>query len=338
MTTLIKTASLTGFPQLVRELGGDPDALLQAFNVAPSLLESGSNVMPYRTVIAVLEHAADCLNCPDFGLQLSKRQSIHILGPLAVIAQNSTTVGEALREVAEYMHIYSPGIRLELDTQTDPLRPHLLFEICLPAIPRIRQTMELSLGVGQNVMQLLYGKGFRAEFVLFRNSTFMPQDRYQRFFGTRAYFGQGCNALVLRPEHLTQVIDQHNSQLHEAMLEYISSHSANNSMDIRSRVEDTVKRLLPTKRCTLPLIAQHLGLHERSLQRRLEDHNLLFEDVVDLVRLELADLYLTESEMPMAQVAGLLGYAEQSSFNRACRRWHGITPRARRQQLQGLVG
>jgi AraC-like DNA-binding protein len=31
--------------------------------------------------------------------------------------------------------------------------------------------------------------------------------------------------------------------------------------------------------------------------------------------------------MPFSQIAGLLGYSEQSAFNRACRLWFGKTPR-----------
>jgi AraC-like DNA-binding protein len=36
----------------------------------------------------------------------------------------------------------------------------------------------------------------------------------------------------------------------------------------------------------------------------------------------------------MAQIAGLLGYQEQSSFNRATKRWFGVTPKAYRKSLQ----
>jgi len=56
--------------------------------------------------------------------------------------------------------------------------------------------------------------------------------------------------------------------------------------------------------------------------------------MVEAARRELADLYLAEANMPMAQIAGLLGYAEQSSFNRACRRWYSMSPRERRALLR----
>ncbi|SNT03806.1 AraC family transcriptional regulator [Pseudomonas segetis] len=334
MTALIRITSLTGFPELVRELGGNPDKMLKRFNIEPQLLESISAVISYRSMINLLEYSAEQLNCADFGLQLAERQSMMILGPLAVIAQNSSTVGGALQEIAKFLHIYTPGILLELDIKTDPARPQLILEVHLPGLTRIRQITELSLGVAHKTLQMLFGSSFKAESVMMRTTSTLPPIRYQRFFGTHVYFGQASNALVMRAEHLSKVIDQHNQELHDTLIDYVSTISDANPLDICNQVEQLILRLLPTQRCSLPLIAERLGMRERSLQRRLAERDVLFEELVDRTRMDLADRYLVEAKMPMAQVAGLLGYAEQSSFNRACRRWHAISPKERRKQLQ----
>lgn len=319
MTALIKATSLTGYPELVRSLGGEPEEMLRRFNIDPQVFDNSSAVISYRSMIGLLEYSADQLQSQDFGLQLAERQNLMILGPLAIIAQNSSSVGEALQEIARFLHIYSPGISLELDVTTDPMHPQLLLEINLAALHRLRQITELSLGVTHRAMQMLYGNNFRAESVMMRTTSTLPQSRYQRFFGSHTYFGQASNALVLRHEHINKAIDQHNQQLHDTLVEYVSSISAANPLDICNQVEQLILRLLPTQRCRLPVIAERLGIRERSLQRRLAERDILFEDLV---------------EMPIAQVAGLLGYAEQSSFNRACKRWHGTSPRGRRKQLR----
>lgn len=333
MTALIKTSSLTGFVPLVRELGGDPDALLRHFSIDPQLVKSFTSVIPYRSVVGLLEYSADQLQCPDFGLQMAERQSISILGPLAVIAQNALTVGDALREVADFMHTYSPAISLRLDS-SDPEHPQLEFDMRLGGLPRLRQTIELSLGVAHKTLQMLHGTDFHPAAVLLRTNSPLPQSRYQRFFGANTYFAQTCNALVLRPEHLTHPISEYNPQLHDAMLDYLHSLSAANPLGLRNQVLDLIKRLMPTRHCTLRIVAERMGLNERTLQRRLEAEQLVFEQLVDDTRRELADLYLIEQHMPMAQIAALLGYAEQSSLNRACQRWYAVSPSRRRQQLQ----
>ncbi|MNP59188.1 HTH-type transcriptional regulator VirS [compost metagenome] len=91
--------------------------------------------------------------------------------------------------------------------------------------------------------------------------------------------------------------------------------------------------MLPTQRCRLGLIAEQLGLHERVLQRRLAELGCGFDELLERARRSRAEVYLAERHMPMSQVAGLLGYSEQSVFNRACRRWYGMTPKEVRRRL-----
>ena len=63
------------------------------------------------------------------------------------------------------------------------------------------------------------------------------------------------------------------------------------------------------------------------LGRRLRAQGLGFGELLDLERKHLARVYVSSADYPLAQVAQLLGYSEQSAFNRAFRRWYGVSPR-----------
>jgi AraC-like DNA-binding protein len=67
-------------------------------------------------------------------------------------------------------------------------------------------------------------------------------------------------------------------------------------------------------------------MHTRTLQRRLGEQGLFFEDIVDDVRRSRAEEYMRYGVIPLAEIAGLLGYSDQSSLNRSCVRWFGRTP------------
>jgi AraC-like DNA-binding protein len=73
-------------------------------------------------------------------------------------------------------------------------------------------------------------------------------------------------------------------------------------------------------------------MHPRTLQRRLSEERATFEAILDDVRRQLARHYLTTTDMPLSQVAGLLGLSEQSALTRCCRRWWGRTPTAVRKE------
>lgn len=87
----------------------------------------------------------------------------------------------------------------------------------------------------------------------------------------------------------------------------------------------------------LPLIsdvAQRLGMSGRSLQRRLSERGYAYQDIVDSARRELAERLLCNTQYSLAEVAFLTGFAEQSTFSRAFKRWKGQTPRSYRLSVQ----
>ena len=73
-------------------------------------------------------------------------------------------------------------------------------------------------------------------------------------------------------------------------------------------------------------IAQQLGMSSRTLQRRLAEGGFVYQELVDDTRRELAIRLLEKNEYSLAEIAFLTGYAEQSTFTRAFKRWHGQTP------------
>jgi AraC-like DNA-binding protein len=79
---------------------------------------------------------------------------------------------------------------------------------------------------------------------------------------------------------------------------------------------------------TVSNIANYFGISGRTLQRRLSDRGYSFQSLVDESRRELAERLLKESEYPLAEVAFMTGFSEQSAFNRAFKRWAGQTPRS----------
>ena len=57
-----------------------------------------------------------------------------------------------------------------------------------------------------------------------------------------------------------------------------------------------------------------------------DDERQAFEAILDDVRRELA-WELSATALQVSQISTMLGYAEQSSYARACRRWHALSPR-----------
>ena len=89
MGSLIRATAMWGYPELVRELGGDPAAFLARFHIPAGAEHQEDAFVSFASLTRMLEASAEELRCPDFGLCLSGKQGLHILGPIAVIARNA---------------------------------------------------------------------------------------------------------------------------------------------------------------------------------------------------------------------------------------------------------
>ena len=112
MGSLIRAAAMRGYPELVRELGGDPAVFLARFGIPASAERSEDTFISFASLTRMLEATAEELVCPDFGLRLSGRQGLEILGPIAVIARNASTVLGGVEAIGRFLYIHSPALKL----------------------------------------------------------------------------------------------------------------------------------------------------------------------------------------------------------------------------------
>ena len=84
--------------------------------------------------------------------------------------------------------------------------------------------------------------------------------------------------------------------------------------------------LLPTGLCSVDRIAEHLGLHRRTLNRHLASDGESVTTVINAVRVELAKQYLASSKRKLYEVAELLGFSTAGDFTRWFRRQFDTTP------------
>jgi AraC-like DNA-binding protein len=77
---------------------------------------------------------------------------------------------------------------------------------------------------------------------------------------------------------------------------------------------------------SLGQIARQVSMSERTLARHLEDEGTTYKALLEDLRRRLALRYVRRSELPFAEIAGLLGFSQAAAFHRAFRRWTGKTP------------
>jgi AraC-like DNA-binding protein len=104
---------------------------------------------------------------------------------------------------------------------------------------------------------------------------------------------------------------------------------------LQAAVRQALTATLPDTQAASVAHALHVSV--RTLQRRLAADGTTFRDIADSLRRGLAEAYLGDPHVSIAEVAFLLGFSDQTSFNRAFRRWTGAAPGAWRRRPAGQV-
>jgi AraC-like DNA-binding protein len=206
------------------------------------------------------------------------------------------------------------------------------FEILLDRVPNQRHVIENSLGLTHHAVLALSGGQFGAREVWFTHERPLSQPVYQRFFNCPVHFGKPFNAVFFNAGDFDQPIAGQNPQVYQMASSYIETRFPPSPLNLATSVHAMATRLLAEGRCTHLEVAAKLGMHPRTLQRRLRDEGTSFDTIKDTVRRDAAARYLSESDIPLTRVASLLGYSESSVLARSCQRWFASSPRQLRER------
>jgi AraC-like DNA-binding protein len=328
--SLVRASGLSGFRELVAELGGDPDDLLSRFRIASPLLDDPQAFVSYASLIALLETASRELDCPDFGLRLSTRQDIGILGPLGVAVRNCDNLGDAMQTASRYMFVHSPAISFTPQVAAAGDRVRLVFRILLDRMGRAVQVTELSVGLAARTVSLLAASPRAVKGIRFAHARSAPLRVYEEHFQAPVTFDCDDAAVELDAAFLSHPIHDASHELRELAEDYLAAHHDDPGTPLAIRVKLVVQRSLGTGSTSCADVASAFAMHPRTLQRQLRNEGTTFEALKDAARAELARGYLADNRLPMSQIAALLDYAEQSALSRSCRRWFGKSPRQMR--------
>lgn len=331
---MIRSSGQAGYSALMRSLGVDPLPLLARHGLAPDHGENHDAFVPLRACVELLEDSAAVAHCPDLGLRLAASQDIRILGPLAAAMQHASTVGEALATASRYLFVHSPALVFSVNDNSTLASGavELRIDITLSHLPEYRQIMDECLGVLHRILQFLGQKNYELLAVALPHAPAADQKCYSTFFNASVYANQDYGALHVTPATLAAGLAEVNGSLRKIALDYLNRHYADPAQSMTFRVRRALTVTLGANRGSKAAIADLLFMHPRTLQRKLTEEGAAFDSIRDEVRQQTALHFLRETRIPLAQLPGILGFADQSVLTRSCQRWFGTTPLRLRSQ------
>jgi AraC-like DNA-binding protein len=330
---IIRAGALWGYLQLTRFLAHDPAPLLAEAGLSEADLDNPDRYISRPAVVALLEISAKRLDCPDFGLRLGRMQDMYILGPLAFAMRNARDLRGALETMARHVNYQSPlsSIRMEPGDNANEERIVSYHEGDEP--DATVQMVERGICLFCRVDDHLTGERVHAKRIMFAHAPASSRDVYAEYFSVAPEFNAPVTAVCMDRRDLALPVTTANPQLHAILERYLEFNAPAPGADITRRVREAIVQIMRNDNATIEDVAAVLKTHPRTLQRRLTAAGTTFERARDSVRKQMAEIYLANDVVPLAHVAHLVGYANQSVLTRSCLRWFGKTPLAMRQQV-----
>lgn len=330
MTARIRSSCLKGFEALVDELNGDVQSLITGAGIDYKRLTDEDYFFPFVDFTHLLSNSAGKLNCSNFGLRLAASQDEEILGPVAFLALASADVREIISSVGQFLYHYTPAITLSLK---EGKRSYACLDFVGLHASNHEQVVEHTVGCTYSIISLLTGGLLKPLAVNFRHAMISNEKQYQAIFNCPVFFNQHHDEIELDTKCLELKLSSKNPSLHKLVSNYLSMVEIETDAISRPVVlashqaRHLIKKLLPTGHVTRELVSEKMNTQGRSLHRKLQSEGYTFDSLVDEVRKEEVEKLLKNKDIPMSQITGALGYSEQSSFNRAFKRWFGMSPR-----------
>jgi AraC-like DNA-binding protein len=321
---------MQGFGDLVVRLGADPKDILKRAGLDAGVVNRPDEWISFRSVVIAYEIAATATGCGNFGIRLSEHRDLSFLGPIILIFRYSKDLEHGLTSCMNYMRAHNTGYTPVLEVGRDTASWQLQMDDRLRA--HANQWIEESLLTAIKVPRVFLGEDYLPKAVYCRHARIEGTD-YEKHFGTGIRFRAPYDGIILERKDLKSPNPVDDQQVYGFLLEYLDSRVLRSDEDLSAAVRSLLKKLIPTGKFSVDVLADQLGLHRRTLQRRLKLAGLTYAELLDESRSKMAQDYLSTRNLPMGNLAYMLGYADQSAFNHAFRRWYGMTPRQWRRQI-----
>jgi AraC-like DNA-binding protein len=316
----------------LREAGQNVGAVLSKAGLTFEKLSDPAARLDVRTQNKVLELAAQDLKDELFGFHLACNFDLREIGLVYYVMASSEQLADALRNCERYSKINNEGVRVHftlhdvatiaidyVDVDRGPDRHHL--EFWLVTLVRLcRKIADARL-----LPQLVKLRHFRAR---------LPKE-FESFFGADVEFGSDADEITFQKRLALLPNIGRDVYLNRLLRQYAEAALVQHRdrTTFRFRVEKALSQLLPHRKASTPEVSRQLGMSSRTLARKLSHEGVTFGQMLNDLRASLAKRYLSDRELPVSEIAWLLGYGEVSSFTHAFRRWTGMTPRQFRSSL-----
>lgn len=292
---------------------------------ADDLRKPLTNEQADRVFVAMYDKAGNPAAGLAVGLQPMRSELFGVVGFAGML---SSSFGAALARIARYNALVS-ACQIDLQPGAEECEVRIRYDG--PLRPYSRSRLDIQMGT-----LLIFGRTFTERTIMPVRVTLKERPSYHALyagaFGCPALFDQPHDTIVFRRADLDLPLVSANQRVaamfEDAAERDLQTHKTHKTPGngTAAAVREILERQLHGDVPDIESVSRALLLSARTLQRRLAEEGVRFSTLLDEVRLEMAQRYLSAGRATLTEIAYLLGFSEPNSFFRSFKRWTGKTP------------
>ncbi|KPH97942.1 AraC family transcriptional regulator [Streptomyces sp. NPDC007896] len=326
MRPLVRTAALSGYVELCRSLGIDPQALMKRVGLDTAALSVQDRWISGAAAVQVLELSAAASGHEDFGVLLAGFRRFSNLGPISLVVREEPDVRSALGILMRHEHMYNEVLHTRL-SEGNGLAT-LKVDLRLGEVMEARQATELAVAAYHRVLCEFLPPRWQPLSVWFRRPAPSDARTHRRVFGPIVEFGREFDGIVFYADGLDAPNAMADPLLREYARHYFEAIAVPRDTTVADRVRELIEVLLPTGRCSIEQVARSLGVDRRTVHRHLASSGETFSSLLNATRRHLAEQFVANPRRSLTEISDLLGFSSLSAFSRWFREQFGCSPRA----------
>jgi AraC-like DNA-binding protein len=324
---LLPTTLVSRFLAWVRSRGGDVERLRSAFDLPPSVERAPLTTLPLSTLLAFCAEAERAAADPFLGVHAAEHAGHDAIALLAFACLGAPDGRAALERYVNHFRMVHDVLLCELRPEPGGASLRLWIPGASQCLGRHgNEHWAVSIVVAARSMS---SGRWTPERVQLAHEAPRRRDELVRALGTTGVsFGAGRNTISFSDEILSAPLESPGAHLSALLERYARcvSRSFVHAPPFQSRVRTVIEERLPQGTPLVREVAKALAISPRTLQRRLGEEGVTFQEIVDDVRRDLARAMVESGALPLAEVASRVGYRQTTALFKSFQRWVGTTP------------
>ncbi|MFD2231941.1 AraC family transcriptional regulator [Alkalimarinus sediminis] len=276
---------------------------------------------------------AGITNCDDFGLEVGQSVTPGSYPVLGMTLLSCQSLRQVLEQVVRYESLNHDLGTSRLDIGVTESAYHWTPNPLYVPDPTSNLSFNLIVSVFAGIRTFspwLINQSIPIKKLCFMAPEPKNASLYTSFFDTDIQYNQPVNAVVVESSVLAWPVLNGDVASFDALTSHAESllNARDSQRDLVWQLKSSLPEALRRQTYRIEEVAGQLNMSVRTLQRKLKESGCNYQQLLDDVRRQLAEFYLTEATVSMSEIAFLVGYQEQSSFNHAFKSWTGLSPTA----------